>query len=63
MANRQNERLGDWITTAEAAEMLDLTARRVRQLADLGKFAYKMITARLMMVKRSDVERYKESLE
>ena len=59
---RSDTRLDDWITTAEAATILGLTPRRVRQLAtDEGKLKHRMVTPRLMMVRRSDVERYKES--
>lgn len=63
MEHKQNDRLGDWITTAAAAEILQLTTRRVRQLAEQGVVRHKMITRRLMMVSQSDVKRYKDAQE
>jgi len=57
---QQSQSLSGWITTAEAAERLGLTPRRIRQLARLeGKLAYRLVTPRLLLVRKSDVEKYK----
>jgi len=61
--DRTDINLREWITTAEAARILGLTARRVRQLANVeDKIESRMVTPRLMLVKRADVERYKASM-
>jgi len=62
MSARASDKLSDWLTTAEAAEILDVTPRRVRQLAKVEqRIGYKMMTDRLMLVKRSDVLRLAEA--
>ena len=48
----------DWITTAEAAEMLGLTQRRVRQLLDEGELEFRKVTPRLVMVYKPSIENY-----
>lgn len=58
MTTRATDRLSDWLTTAQAAELLSVTPRRVRQLARVEqRLGYKMVSDRLMLVKRIDVER------
>ena len=49
------------MTTAQAAKMLGVTPRRVRQLARKeGRLRCELLTARMMMVRREDVERLAE---
>jgi len=51
----------EWMTTAQAAKMLGVTPRRVRQLARKeGRLRCELLTARMMMVRREDVERLAE---
>ena len=58
--SQEGTRLGEWITTAEAAKLLGVTARRVRQLAKIeDRLGFQMVTPRMMFVRRADVERYK----
>jgi len=62
MRSTTTDRLSDWLTTAQAAELLNVTPRRVRQLARVEqRLAYKMVSERLMLVKRLDVERLAEA--
>jgi len=62
METRATDRLSDWLTTAQAAEVLGVTPRRVRQLVHVEKrIAYKMVSDRLMLVNRLDVERLAEA--
>ena len=57
----ESEKLEDWITTAEAAKILGLTARRVRQLIDEGVIEGRRF-ASVWMVRRASVERYKNKI-
>ena len=53
--------MDEWMTTAQAAKVLGVTPRRVRQLARKeGKLHCELLTARMMMVRREDVERLAE---
>ena len=53
--------MDEWMTTAQAAKMLGVTPRRVRQLARKeGRLRCELLTARMMMVRREDVERLAE---
>jgi len=51
----------DWMTTARAAAVLGVTPRRVRQMARKeGQLRCELLTTRMMMVRREDVERLAE---
>ena len=53
--------MDEWMTTAQAAKMLGVTPRRVRQLARKeGRLRCELLTARMMVVYREDVERLVE---
>ena len=55
----ESEKLEDWITTAEAARLLGLTARRILQLIDEGKLEGYKLTPRMTLVSRISVEKYR----
>lgn len=48
----------EWITTADAATILRVTQRRVRQLIAEGELEARRVSPNLWMVKRSSVYRY-----
>ena len=48
----------NWITTAEAARKIGITARWVRELIDKNKLVGRLVTSRLWMVSRQSVEDY-----
>lgn len=50
--------LEDWISTAEAAELLGVSQRRVNQMIDEGKLIAQKMHPRLTLVSRTSVKRY-----
>jgi excisionase family DNA binding protein len=54
----QQDALEGWITTAQAAKLLGLTARRVLQLIEEGELVGFKVNPRLWMVKEVSVQAY-----
>jgi excisionase family DNA binding protein len=52
--------MGDYITTPEAARVIGVNGRRVRQLIQEGRLAGKRV-GRDWLVERADAERYRDS--
>lgn len=57
--------LGDWITIAEAAEILGITRQNAWKLAGRGKFrsVHKIGSKKFFVISRAEVEEYKEARE
>lgn len=49
---------GDWITVVDAAELLDVTPRRVQALIATGRLKATKMSARLFLLLRQDVEAF-----
>jgi excisionase family DNA binding protein len=52
--------LGDWMTVHEAATVLGVTDGRVRQLLSAGALRGERLGARMWLLERASVERYKK---
>jgi len=50
--------IDNWITTAQAGELLNITARRINALVKAGKLRARPINPRLTLVFKPDVEEY-----
>lgn len=60
-AGKSGDNLSAWLTAEEAARILGLTSRRVRQLIAEGKLEAERKGERMWLIKRESVEAYEQS--
>jgi len=56
MAKRNGNRVENWITTAEAAELLGVTASYIGKMIRRGVFESRKVNNRLLLVNRLSLE-------
>jgi excisionase family DNA binding protein len=52
--------MDDFVTTAEAAELLGVSPRRVRAMVAAGRLQAQTVTARMLLIARADLKLFKK---